>query len=87
MAEHRLAGLSAPSISDIEELAAEAFRGLPDDFRALCGEMVISVTDFPTEEVQNPTFLISVAALPTFLISVAALPHMFNKRCSIPHNF
>jgi predicted Zn-dependent protease with MMP-like domain len=53
MAEHRLAGLSAPSISEIEELAAEAFRGLPDDFRALCGEMVISVTDFPTEEVQK----------------------------------
>lgn len=53
MAEHRLAGLSAPSISDIEELAAEAFRGLPDDFRALCGEMVISVTDFPTDEVQK----------------------------------
>lgn len=53
MAEHRLAGLSAPSISDIEELAAEAFRGLPDDFRALCGEVVISVTDFPTEEVQK----------------------------------
>ena len=53
MAEHRLTGLSAPSISDIEELAAEAFRGLPDDFRALCGEVVISVTDFPTEEVQK----------------------------------
>jgi hypothetical protein len=53
MAEHRLAGLSAPSLSDIEELAAEAFRGLPDDFRALCGEVVISVTDFPTEEVQK----------------------------------
>ena len=53
MAEHRLAGLSAPSIIDIQELAAEAFRGLPDDFRALCGEVVISVTDFPTEEVQK----------------------------------
>ena len=53
MAEHRLAGLSAPSIIDIQELAAEAFSGLPDDFRALCGEVVISVTDFPTEEVQN----------------------------------
>lgn len=53
MAEHRLAGLSAPSISDIEELAAEAFRGLPDEFRALCGEVVISVADFPTEEVQK----------------------------------
>ena len=53
MAEHRLARLSAPSISDIEELAAVAFRGLPDDFRSLCGEVVISVTDFPTDEVQK----------------------------------
>ena len=53
MAEHRLAGLSAPSISDIEELAAEAFKGLPEDFRALCGEVIITVTDFPTEEVQK----------------------------------
>ena len=53
MAEHRLSGLSAPTLSDIEELAAEAFRGLPDDFRALCGEVIISVTDFPTEEVQK----------------------------------
>jgi predicted Zn-dependent protease with MMP-like domain len=53
MAEHRLAGLSAPSISDIEELAAVAFKGLPDDFRGLCGEVVISVTDFPTDEVQK----------------------------------
>jgi len=53
MAEHRLAGLSAPSISDIEDLAAEAFKGLPDDFRALCGEVVITVADFPTDEVQK----------------------------------
>lgn len=53
MADHRLAGLSAPSINDIEELAAEAFRALPADFRALCGEILISVTDFPTEEVQK----------------------------------
>ena len=53
MAEHRLSGAFAPSLSDIEELAAEAFAGLPDDFRALCGEVIISVTDFPTEEVQK----------------------------------
>ena len=53
MADHRLAGLSAPSISDIEELAAQAFRSLPDEFRALCGEVIITVTDFPTEEVQT----------------------------------
>lgn len=53
MAEHRLAGLSAPSISDIEDLAAQAFRALPAEFRALCGEVVIAVADFPTEEVQK----------------------------------
>ena len=52
MAGHRLAGLSAPTISDIEELAAEAYRSLPEDFRALCGEVVITVADFPTDEVQ-----------------------------------
>ncbi len=51
MAEHRLAGLSAPSISDIEALAAEAFRSLPDDFRALSGDVVITVTDFPADDV------------------------------------
>ena len=53
MADHRLAGLSAPSISDIEELAAEAYAALPADFRALCGEVVITVADFPTDDVQK----------------------------------
>lgn len=53
MAEHRLSGLSAPSLSDIEDLAQAAYAGLPDEFRALCGEIVISVSDFPTEEVQK----------------------------------
>ena len=32
MAEHRLAGLSAPILRDIEELAAEAFAELPGGF-------------------------------------------------------
>ena len=53
MAEHRLAGLSAPSLSDIEDLATEAFAGLPESFRALCGEVVITVTDFPADDVQK----------------------------------
>ncbi len=51
MAEHRLAGLSAPSISDIDELAAAAFAELPEDFRAMCGEVIIKVADFPSEDV------------------------------------
>ena len=53
MAERGLAGLSAPSLNDIEELAAQAFADLPESFRSLCGEIVISVSDFPSEEVQK----------------------------------
>lgn len=48
---HRFAGLAAPSISDIEELAAEAFEALPAAFRSLCGNIVIQVEDFPTGDV------------------------------------
>ena len=51
MAEHRLSGLTAPSLTDIEDLAAQAFEGLPEDFRALCGNVVIKVTEFPAEDV------------------------------------
>jgi len=51
MAGLRLSGLSAPSLTEIETLAAEAFAGLPADFRALCGNVVIRVEDFPTDEV------------------------------------
>jgi len=46
MAEHRLSGLSAPTLSDIETLAAQAFAELPESFRRLCGEVVIAVEDF-----------------------------------------
>ena len=53
MAGSRLAGLSAPSISDIEELAAAAFEGLPAAFRVLCGDIVITVADFPTQDVME----------------------------------
>ncbi|MFN4141092.1 metallopeptidase family protein [Aestuariivirga sp.] len=53
MADHRLSGLAAPSLNDIEELAAAAFDALPEAFRALCGDVVIRVADFPPEEVQK----------------------------------
>ena len=51
MAETGLASLSAPSLSDIEDLAAAAYAALPEDFRALCGDTVIRVEDFPSGEV------------------------------------
>ena len=51
MAESSLPGLTAPSLSDVERLAAKAFAGLPAEFRALCGELVIRVEDFPAGDV------------------------------------
>ncbi|MGD9846504.1 MAG: metallopeptidase family protein [Variibacter sp.] len=41
----------APSLTDIEVLAREEFARLPDEFRTMCGHLVIRVTDFATEEV------------------------------------
>lgn len=43
--------LNAPSLADLEVLAAEVFRRLPRKFRDLCADLVIQVDDFPTEEV------------------------------------
>lgn len=44
-------GLLAPSIEDIERLAAEAFAALPENFRSLCGDIVFRVEDFPADDV------------------------------------
>ena len=41
----------APSLDDIEALARDAFDRLPPEFRALCGNLVIRVEEFPTDEV------------------------------------
>jgi predicted Zn-dependent protease with MMP-like domain len=44
-------GIAAPSLAELEILAAEAFRRLPAKFRTLCEGLVVQVEDFPTEEV------------------------------------
>ena len=41
----------APSLDEIEALAAAAFRRLPQRFRQLCGNLVIRVEDFPGDDV------------------------------------
>jgi len=41
----------APTLGEFEAMAITAFRRLPDDFRALCEDLVIRVEDFPTTEV------------------------------------
>ena len=43
--------MAAPSLDDIEALARDAFDRLPPEFRALCGNLVIRVEEFPSDEV------------------------------------
>jgi predicted Zn-dependent protease with MMP-like domain len=43
--------IKAPSLGELELLAEEAFRRLPQKFRSLCEGLVIRVEDFPTDEV------------------------------------
>jgi predicted Zn-dependent protease with MMP-like domain len=43
-------GAQAPSIEDIERLAAAAYARLPEAFRKLCEGIVIHVVDFPDDE-------------------------------------
>ncbi len=41
----------APSLVEIEQLAAAAWQRLPAEFRQLCRDVVIRIEDFATEEV------------------------------------
>ena len=40
-----------PSLAEIEAVAQEAYGKLPDEFRAMCQDLIIRVEDFPTDEV------------------------------------
>jgi predicted Zn-dependent protease with MMP-like domain len=41
----------APSLDDFEQLARDAFAGLPEEFRALVDGIMFVVQDFPDEDV------------------------------------
>jgi predicted Zn-dependent protease with MMP-like domain len=41
----------APSLEAIEQLAREAYGQLPDDFRALCQDLIIQISDFPSDDI------------------------------------
>jgi predicted Zn-dependent protease with MMP-like domain len=43
--------LKAPTLAEFEVMAIEAFRRLPDNFRAMCADLVIKIDDFATDEV------------------------------------
>ena len=44
---------TAPSLVEFEQLAAEAWGRLPQEFRTLCEGVVIRIEDFATDEVLN----------------------------------
>jgi predicted Zn-dependent protease with MMP-like domain len=44
-------GLPAPSLAELEALAMDVYARLPEEFRSLCENLVIQITEFPTEEV------------------------------------
>ncbi len=46
-----LAALKAPTLADFERLAEAAWAGLPADFRAMTGHVVLRIEDFPTDAV------------------------------------
>ena len=42
---------SAPTLADFENMAQLAWNGLPAEFRALAGDVVIRIEDFATDEI------------------------------------
>lgn len=44
-------GATAPSLAEFEELAAQAWERLPQQFRDMCQGVVIRIEDFATDEV------------------------------------
>ena len=45
-----ISGLFAPSLEDFEQLAVDAFNGLPEAFRNMCGRVEVFVADFADAE-------------------------------------
>jgi predicted Zn-dependent protease with MMP-like domain len=43
-------GLRAPGLAEFEAMAEAAYARLPEQFRALCADLVIRADDFPSEE-------------------------------------
>ena len=42
---------AAPSLAEFEDIATAAYKRLPSRFRALTGDLLIRIEDFPTEDV------------------------------------
>lgn len=45
------AGRFSPSLDQIESIAIEALARLPQEFRVLCGDIIIQIADFPEDQI------------------------------------
>lgn len=45
------AGRFSPSLDEIESIAIDALAHLPQEFRALCGDIIIQIGDFPEDQI------------------------------------
>ena len=45
------AGRLSPSIDEIESIAVEAYAHLPEEFRALTGDIIIQIAEFPDDDI------------------------------------
>lgn len=52
-AELNWQGIAAPDLAAFETMARVAFDGLPAEFRALCGDVLFLIDDFPDEDVMK----------------------------------
>ena len=50
---HNWAIRLSPSLNEIDSIARNAFANLPSRFRVLCDNLVISVTDFPDDQMMD----------------------------------
>ena len=51
--ESEWSDLKAPGLDEFRLMAAQAWEGLPESFRAHCADIVIRVADFPDDEVMQ----------------------------------
>jgi predicted Zn-dependent protease with MMP-like domain len=43
----------SPSLGEMELLALETYAHLPDSFRALTGDIIVQIAEFPTDEIMD----------------------------------
>ncbi len=78
--------LEAPTVAEFDAMAQTAYRRLPERFRALTGDLLIRIEDFPTDEVLDSLDIASpfdllglysgVDLARKSVMDVAALPDM-----------